>query len=478
MESFLVGMDGRRLERGTSTNTVRHKLSRRSRPGKTVEHRSRTGRPQSSRWGLRPILSRVTPPSPSPRPIAPPSAPLPSDRTGARLGAALLAFVLAVVLVITLQPFEFRWPTSLRVSTETLPFDVVANVALFVPLGFLYRLARPPGGRLPRQAAARVFALGLALSGVVECAQLLEADRFASPVDVLTNGLGALLGAWLHAALSARLRAGAQLVGRLALELPLVSLVYLLVPLCVLDALTVGDSVARLALLAALGLFGASILGAVQGAYLAPAGLLSARAAAAAAAGWFLVGALPAVAARPALVVPLMLGVAATAWLRATRTERAHRAPAARADRRFELDALRTAAPFYGAYLMLLPLTTDVGALEGLTRLTIFRAVESLTAFVVLGFVLAEALGRGERPYRDDARVVALWSLAAALVSAVLHAGGLPTLAAAPGVLVSLAASTYGGWLYHLQRAHVRCLVNESGREFRQTLGAGLRRAA
>jgi VanZ family protein len=423
------------------------------------------------------MLRRVTPHSRHPQPLA---APTSSAQTGARLGAALLALVLAVVLVITLQPFQFRWPTAFRVSTHTVPFDIAANVALFVPLGFLYRLARPPGARLPREAAARVFALGLALSAAVECAQLLEAERFASPVDVLTNGLGALLGAWLHAALAARLRAGAAVVGRLALELPLVSLVYLLVPLCVLDALTIGDDLGRLALLAALGLFGASILGAVQGAYLAPAGLLSARAAAVAACGWFLIGALPAVAMRPALVVPLTLAVATTAWLRATRTERAARSPAARADRRFELVALRAAAPFYGAYLMLLPLTMDagVGPLDGLTRVMILRTVESLTAFVVLGFVLAEALGRGERPYREDARLVALWSLAAALLSAVLRAGGVPTPSATVGVAVALCASTYGGWLYHLQRAHVRHLVAEGVLADRRSSPAAPRRAA
>jgi len=420
-------------------------------------------------------VTHATHPPRSPAPSALPS----SAESGARLGAALLAFVLAVVLVITLEPFRFRVPDGLHISTLTVPFDIAANVALFVPLGFLYRLARPAAGRLPREAATRVFALGLALSAMVECAQLLEAERYASPVDVLTNGLGALLGAWLHAALTARLRAGARMVGRLALELPLIALVYLLVPLCVLDALTIGDELTRLALLGALGMFGASILGAVQGAYFAPAGLLSARAVAAAAGGWFVVGALPALATRPALVAPLTLAVATTAWLRARSTERASPMPASGADRRFEQVALRDAAPFFAAYLLLLPLTegAGIGALDGLTKPVILRTVESLTAFVVLGYVLAEALGRGERRYREDARRVALWSLGAAFVSAVLRAGGVPGPAAALGMAISVGASTYGGWLYHLQRAHVRRLVAEGG-AVERAVDAGLRRAA
>jgi hypothetical protein len=240
----------------------------------------------------------------------------------------------------------------LRVSFLAVPFDIAANVALFVPLGFLYRLARPPGDRLPLAAAGRVLVLGLALSAAVECAQLFEAERYASPVDVLTNGIGALLGAWLHAALSSRLRTGARLVGRLALELPLVSLVYLLVPLCWLGALTVGTGASGVALLAALGLFGATVLGAVQGAYLGPEGVLSPRAAGLAAGGWFLVGTLPALAARPALVAPLTAAVAAAGWLMSD--ARGARGDAWRADRRFELTALQLAAPFYAAFLLLL----------------------------------------------------------------------------------------------------------------------------
>jgi hypothetical protein len=233
------------------------------------------------------------------------------------------------------------------------------------------------------------------------------------------------------------------------------------VPLCWLGALTVGTGTAGVALLAALGLFGATVLGAVQGAYLGPAGVLSPRASGVAAAGWFLVGTLPALATRPAVIAPLTAGVAITAWLMSAHVGRA--SDAWRADRRFELSALQLAAPFYAAFLLLLPTggASETGPLGELTKLGILRRVELLTAFVVLGYVVAEALGRGERRYREDVRRVATWSGAASLLLAALHEGGVPAPSALLPMLLGVCASAYGGGLYHLQRAHIQRLVRE-----------------
>src|SRR4051812_4240338 len=64
-------------------------------------------------------------------------SPAPAD-TGGRLAMALLAYVALITTVVTLLPFEFTLPTEPRVILSGGLFDIVANVGLFVPLGFLY----------------------------------------------------------------------------------------------------------------------------------------------------------------------------------------------------------------------------------------------------------------------------------------------------------------------------------------------------
>lgn len=70
--------------------------------------------------------------------------------------------------------------------------EAAANVALFVPLGTVSSLA------FPRKQWWQIGALGLLISGFMELGQLLFLhNRFASPIDLVTNALGAVMGALL-----------------------------------------------------------------------------------------------------------------------------------------------------------------------------------------------------------------------------------------------------------------------------------------
>ena len=62
-------------------------------------------------------------------------------------GGYLLGYLLVVTAVITLAPFRFAGPVEPRVAWLVNPGDVVANVLLFVPLGFLYRISAHPAAR-------------------------------------------------------------------------------------------------------------------------------------------------------------------------------------------------------------------------------------------------------------------------------------------------------------------------------------------
>lgn len=116
----------------------------------------------------------------------------------------------AFVAYATLLPFQFftdpdsirskthliNWdPRYLTTGDETPLTDLVANVLFFIPVGFIGvhgQRPRRPGILILRSAAA-----GFGLSLLVEIAQLFTPSRNPATSDVLTNTLGAALGAGL-----------------------------------------------------------------------------------------------------------------------------------------------------------------------------------------------------------------------------------------------------------------------------------------
>jgi VanZ family protein len=373
-------------------------------------------------------------------------------------GGFLLGYLLLVTAVIALAPFRFARPLEARLSWLVDPGDVVANVLLFVPLGFLFRLAaRAPAqkGHWPTIGAA------LLASAALETLQLFLPGRFPSPVDVGANTLGAWLGSRLHGRIAAYL--GARLVRGLALELPLLNVVYLLVPLLWLDGFAAGHDARRLVLSPLLGLVGALVLAAVWRHRLAERGVLSPERLAWLAAGWYVVGAAPGLIRRPLLVLGGAVLVAVVARLEAARPT-----PLV-PERRFELPTLRRVWPVLVGYLIvsaLWPLPWTPGAWRagwGIADLSdmpgvvpMLRALEYLAAFTLLGYTVAEARGRREeRPGQRLARLAVACFVATAALESLR--GFHPAHGAS--VLVFLftgAVGMYGGLLYQMQLAVVR----------------------
>jgi VanZ family protein len=136
----------------------------------------------------------------------------------------LLLWVLFIIYATTL-PFDFsasgevvkarlRHLAARPLQGGRLLADVVSNVLLFMPLGFL--LATWRAGRGGSFGATLILAVlsGLFLSGSVEAAQLYAPRRVGSVVDVVTNTFGATVGAvigwiwaeWVWPVLSIRIR--------------------------------------------------------------------------------------------------------------------------------------------------------------------------------------------------------------------------------------------------------------------------------
>jgi VanZ family protein len=373
-------------------------------------------------------------------------------------GSYLLGYLLLVTAVITLAPFRFVRPVEVHVSWLVDPGDLVANVLLFLPLGFLFRMATRASagtGHWPALGAA------LLVSGALETLQLFLPGRFANPLDVLSNTLGAWLGSWLHARIAAYL--GGRLVRGLALELPLMNVVYLLVPLLWLDGFAAGHDARRLVLSPLLGLAGAIVLAAVWRHRLAERGVLSPARLAWLAAGWYLVGAAPGLIRRPLLVLGSAAVVAAVARLEAS-------APVPLApEHRFERPTLRRVWPLFACYLIasaLWPLPWSPGPWRGgwgIAELAdmpgivpMLRGLEYLGAFTLLGYTVAEA--RGRREERTGPRLARL-AVACFLATAALEVlrGFHPAHGASLLVLLFTGGvGLYGGLLYRMQLALVR----------------------
>jgi hypothetical protein len=336
--------------------------------------------------------------------------------------------------------------------------DFVANVLLFIPLGFLYRLTVPG----TRWAGTRyVLGVGAAMSLAIETVQLFQPSRQTTLLDVVANTCGMGLGAAAFERIARLHRIDGRLIEWLALELPLMALVYLLVPLLWVNTLALGGEWPRLTGTLLIGAFGATVVGGIQRYYLGPSGEAQPRDTAGFTAIWFVAGAFAMLRFEPAVLVGGALVLACLCWLLG-----AWRTAETGANRRFEIGLLRSAAPLYGAYLALIvaaPLVDARGAwhfqlgFAGTTsnRLEILRLLELTAAFTLVGYMVAEMRGRAATRYAQTLPRLLAWGVSLALAVQVAH-GFHPDLGGSLAHAMLLAAATvYGGWLYHLQRAHV-----------------------
>lgn len=384
--------------------------------------------------------------------------------TGRRLGMALLGYMLAATLIVTLLPFQFAWPQTWYIRVGTYPLDFVLNVVLFVPLGFLYRMVTPR----VRGSMALIVLNAALLSFAIEGMQLFDAAREATVLDVVANALGAAVGvlAWDRVARSAQL--SGRVIGWLGLEMPLMGLVYLLVPLLWVNSIGARSEPAPLVATMLIGVFGALLLGGLQRHYFGPARTAEAHRTALFAAIWFMAGAFALVPWRPQALAAGTAAVAALCWWQGRRG-----GVATGSNRRFEGALLRAALPVFGAYLLVLiasPVLTDTRAWHVhigfpylvLTRVEIARLLELIGAFTLVGYMAAEIRGREPGGYRDAVPRLIVWGVALAIALEAVRGFSVYGASLARGALLA-AACLYGGWLYFLQRAHVIRVV--SGRE-------------
>ena len=381
------------------------------------------------------------------------------SETSTRLALALLGYFVLVTLVITLTPFDFA-PRRLELSWTMPPSDVAANVALFLPIGFLVRSL----GQRSARSVWRDLSCAAALSILVESGQIFIAGRFVSPIDVATNTCGAYLGILLRERVERWTVWRPHVVGRVGLDVPLVGLLYLLVPQLWLSGVGLVEDVRRGGPMLLLGCAGSIVLVALHRHKWQGGTRLAASVVPPLTLAWFTIGTLPTLAASPVVVAAVALGVLAiTGWLL--------RPAAEPRERRFEADTLGRFVPVFLVYLVvaalwppLRPLAPWHGAIGFADRLNdagvvdILLLLEQVGGFTLLGYAAAEWRGRRELTLAQDLpRVIVvalLLSVGLELVQGVLAGAG----ASAVRALLATSGAMYGAAVYHLARSHVRAL--------------------
>ena len=152
----------------------------------------------------------------------------------------LFFYMCAVTVFLTLMPFRFSVNFSdVKWGIWSDAEDIAINIFLFIPLGFLFYLSRfKPIGKF----AVNALIFGLVFSSFIEITQLFLPKRYTTFCDVLMNGIGAWIGGlsiyYLQRFLTQIKTINLRL---LPIELPLVNIVYLLVPLVWINSISIGN---------------------------------------------------------------------------------------------------------------------------------------------------------------------------------------------------------------------------------------------
>jgi VanZ family protein len=400
------------------------------------------------------------------------TTPLTPAITSARLARAVLGYLTLNIAVITLAPFRFSMTPVNGLTSIFGVRDAILNVVLFLPLGFVFQLSRE------RREEARwltAFGAGLLVSGMIETAQVFAPGRYPSLSDLLTNALGAALGAWV-ASLAVQRTNETRTVRAFALDLPLIGLTYLLLPVLWLTGLSSSEG-GQWALLLPL-ISAAWIMGSVHASYGSPFPTEAERdrvlRLGSGATLFVAVGVAPAAQADLSLLLAGALLFAAFIVLRVTAPAAwtVGRMPDGSISRRFEGPTLRVAlAPLlaFVVVVSLAPVTGDFSAWQGTWALTrgsnvptdaaLYRAMAVLAAYTAIGYGIAATNGRRVESLRGLAMRAFGWSLALAIPVEWLRGWGTTTAASFTMLTMTSVASVLGAGIYQLQLRHIQTLL-------------------
>jgi hypothetical protein len=90
------------------------------------------------------------------------------------------------------------------------------------------------------------------------------------------------------------------------------------------------------------------------------------------------------------------------------------------------------------------------------------QSLEYLAGFTLVGYISAEFHGRSNESYRTISRRVMRYVLALLVMLETARGWNTAQGASLAIALLAVASGLFGGWLYHLQRDHIRTLLQRT----------------
>jgi glycopeptide antibiotics resistance protein len=378
------------------------------------------------------------------------------------LNYALLIYMGIIVLLITLIPFDFHIPEQFKITWSTNFADLITNIFLFIPIGFFFKLSR---GNTRGTLCLAPLLFGLILSTAIEFTQAFIPGRYTQVIDVVTNGLGAWLGGMIFVFLGSQLKGGHA--GRLfAMELPLMRLIYLLIPLMWLNGLATGEEEARLWLLLLLGLIGAGVMCSVYINRFKHAGTIGYTKLSVFTFCWFVLSSLPVLINFPLTIVFFGIAILLVVQIFARLVNAGNTR-----ENRFEIPTIKKLLPIYTIYLLLLavwPTTITAGewrhniifqelVFEERIVFT-FRFVELIAAFTLLGYMIAEMRGRKNEAVEKTLGWTFFIAAGSAIFIEIIKTYPALNNLNVLSIIIIVSASIYGAVIFRLQLSAIERL--------------------
>jgi len=351
-----------------------------------------------------------------------------------------------IILVLTGMPFNFRFPDSFRFFVIWDFKDLIANIFLFIPIGFLFRLSF----RNKRELLfIKALLFGFLLSAAIEIMQVFIQGRYSSFNDILTNVSGLLPGFFLAEKWLQSLQEKEN-EGILFLEIPLMGVVYLLIPLQWMTVIAIQQGILRVLMHVLLSLCGLIIMISVSRKH--PSFMQNRM-------GisntliyvfWYGVSVFPVIYSGHIYLVFTGVLLSLTMYLM---TFNPH-VPGSQ-DKRFELKTLRIMMPFFILYLCLIPFSeqnvrsySSFMHLQDSNYMDVLYLLEKVGTFTLLGYLVSEMRSRKNETIKHHINILiafgAVFSLIFILMNMWLNGRGIQM-----GSFVMLFISfVFGGWIY------------------------------
>ena len=335
------------------------------------------------------------------------------------------------------------------------------NIILFIPIGFLLYPILP---ERKKNIYATLF--GILFSSFIEFNQIFIPGRSPGFNDIVTNGAGALIGVMGHHYVKEYVRERSEKLWHLGI--PLMDIIFLMIPLLWLSSFAAGHDINRLWLLLLLGIIGAVLVSEIyinripdkSFVYLILFIFLLST--------WYSISIFPALYKYPKRTIFFIMLINIFAFIRFKYGYKPIN------DKRFELRTLNKIIPLFVIYVLLLnqwPLSIPRSSfqfswltdykLQQIYFISIYRYVEYFAAFAMIGYLLSEYINRSNNKINKSRRVIS-WLLITAIILEIprgFHPGYFATI---ENIIVSFAWSIFGAGIYVMQLEYSKFLRNET----------------